>query len=207
MTKVDFEVWEKQDPERFLQDERDSEARTWAAKTILSLAKQVQRRRRGAKARRDPVPIIEMGCGPGIDYAEHFRKMREVSYLGIDGCRRFIESLQERFPEGRFLLGTFADLAAESADILYAKAVFEHQPQLEEPLSSFLGAARRWAIVNWYLPPNEVELINYAPRGKFHYNTWGIERVMGIVDASGFEEDYKVERIGRGNTVSVYRRK
>jgi len=173
-------------PDRFLEDDRANEARCVAAAAIA-----------GEAGKRGKVDLLEVGFGPGFDLLDHLwpllKSGRISSYVGFDGSVGMVERLrlavqakavEAPLPKTRKVdlrHGTFADLEPDVADVAYTKALFEHQPEFAGPLRSFIRAARKLAIINWYRPPATAELRDYDAAIGVHSITWrraDVERVL-----------------------------
>lgn len=172
---VDFSFWNKVDPENFLTDDWDNPSRKWAGDRV-ALAVQ-----RGACS------LVEAGPGVGIDYERQFRQAvldGKLSYTGFEGSSSFCARLKKKFPESAWENKTITDLPAGVTEIVYTKAVLEHQPALEPSLSRFLGAATKFAILIWYRPPASRE-VGTVEDG-VHYRTYCKADVLNVVARSGW---------------------
>ena len=179
---VDFTVWNGLPaPGEFLADDRANPARRVAVVLMLDeLAL-------GAQA---PLDVLELGPGPGWDYGDHFRPLVQAGvlrYRAIEGSEAFVRSMRERWPEVDVRQGTFEDLEPGSADVVYCKAVIEHQPGFRAPLQRLVEAARRLLILTWYRPPIEAGEVRCFGKGCW-YNTYNRGDVMGFLRGLGCRE-------------------
>jgi len=134
----DFTYWNSVDPSSFLDHDWQNPSRQWATERAVKAAK------KGT--------LLEVGPGPGKDYANVFSKAA-AKYIGVEGSTTLYDALQSRFPEAAWQNATIADLAPLSADVVYARHVLEHQPALEPAFGQLLAAARKTAVITWYRPP------------------------------------------------------
>lgn len=143
-TGPNFRYWNSVDPAHFLEHDWQNPSRPWAAERAIEAA-----------LRAPSQSLLEIGPGPGVDYARVFSKAA-IRYLGVEGSATLYEALRSRFPEAEWRNLTIADLAPLSADVVYARHVLEHQPALEPALGQVLAAARSAVVLTWYRPPGPV---------------------------------------------------
>ena len=86
--------------------------------------------------------VIDLGCGNGRFYP--LFEERHVDYYGIDFSSKMVEIAKEKYPLGRFWIGTGFSLAFENEffDYVYCIAVLHHIPS-ENLRMKFLKEAIR----------------------------------------------------------------
>lgn len=141
-----FDYWEAQEPTSFLAHDHEAPSRAVAASLTLERLALV-----------GSVPLLlEVGPGPGVDYERFFRPAvlrGAVRYVGVEGTANLCTSLGRRFPEAEWRRQTIMDLQPQSADVVYVRAVLEHQLALEPSLGQLCAAARHALVLTWYRPP------------------------------------------------------
>lgn len=170
---MNFSYWDTVDPAKFLSDDWGNPSRAWAASQIADAVK------RGASS------MVEIGPGRGVDYAWLISKL-PIAYSGWEGSRGLFEFLVRKYPDGKWECRPLLDLPAKSFDLVYARHVLEHQPNLEPSLSTLLAAARMAVVIVWYRPPDETGLREYSEVERVHYNTYRRDEVLSIVAANGW---------------------
>lgn len=168
-----FKEWERYGPETFLWENWKHPIRRAAFLAVMEDR---------------PDSIAEIGPGQGHDYKALFRPWVlscKIRYTMIEGTRSFVEYLRGEYPEADVIEGTFESLSPRGYDTVYTKDTLEQQPELEGPLRLFLGAAKRIAVVAWFLPPGEKFERCADPVGSPE-NRWARTDVLGIVEAEGF---------------------
>jgi hypothetical protein len=169
----DFTYWNSVDPASFLDHDWQNPSRVWATKEAVKAA--------------DGGSLLEIGPGPGVDYARHFHphvQSGALTYRGVEGSQTLHDSLRSRFPEAAWQHATIADLKPQSADVVYARHVMEHQPSLEPALSQVLGAARHVVVLTWYRPPGPQAF--YEIWEGVHCQTFARVNVLAAVAKAGF---------------------
>ena len=167
-----FDYWNEQDPEEFLCYDRDNPSRAWVGEAVKKAVST------GARS------MVEVGPATGTDYEYHLKKIDGLLYKGFEGSLKFCEHLKKKFPEVSWVNATFVDLPIKGFDIVYTKAVFEHQPQLEPHLSCFLEAARQMAIIVWYRPPAVKK--ESSTKDGVYYHTFVKSEVLGVIESAGW---------------------
>lgn len=146
-----FQFWDTlDDPAAWLTADRDNPGRALAALEALD----------------DPEirSVVEVGPGPGYDWQDFWRGSR-VQYEAIEGSPGMVAHLKRTLPDMPVRVGTFEDLGTAAYDLAYVKAVLEHQRGFREALGHLLRAARRKVLVEWYLPPGDVEELRVDAHG------------------------------------------
>lgn len=161
-------------PNYFLKDDRSNPARAAAAQVI---AKEV---RDGAKT------LVEIGPCLGFDYADHFRSIKGLCYVGYEGAVVRVADLKKQYGKKLFEHKTFGHLRPCSFDIVYTKATLEHQPNFKYGLEQMLRAARRLVLINWYRPPADEPLTEFHDDIQLHFNTYRRTDVENTIKKAGW---------------------
>lgn len=182
---TDFSCWENLDPGTFLQDDAANPARMLAVKIIMD-------RLRLLTSVAQPT-VLEIGCGTGIDYDnffQHYHTSGKILYLGLDPAKNFIRALKAKHggTTAPFSVGDFSTLrrSRKEYDATYARAVFEHQPELDSTLSALLSRTKHICVVNWYLPIGDEDIPFFAKEQGVFYNKWSKDHIAQVVSSCGF---------------------
>lgn len=177
-TRPNFIYWNATDPAGFLADDWENPSRIWA----------------GLKVREaiagGACSLVEVGPGPGIDYERQFRalvKDGKLYYTGFEGSSNFCQNLADKFPESVWRNLQILDLPPGGFDVVYEKAVLEHQPCLEPCFSTLLAAARRHVVIIWYRPPHDAPFVHAIGPDGCHYCTFNLSDVLALVERAGWK--------------------
>jgi hypothetical protein len=185
---MDFTWWEHHDPAVFLQHDWPNPSREVGASMALA----------GALGG----TLLEVGPGSGVDYARTFRDpvlRDQVRYVGYEPTQRFCEALQAKYPEAVWEWLPLSELPPNAADVVYTRAVLEHQPSLAPALSAILAAARRMVVVDWYRAPGDRHEHTFSDG--VHYHTFTRADVLAAVARSGFIVTRQEQVAGSANEV------
>ncbi len=101
----------------------------------------------------DNVSVLDVGCSTGVEY-EGFKKYGPyVKYTGVDFTPNSVRIAAKLFPEVPFLMGDIRALpfSAKSFDVVLARHIFEHLPEIERALGELLRVARQKVIIVFFL--------------------------------------------------------
>src|SRR5579859_7318777 len=89
--------------------------------------------------------VLEVACGPGIEYYGMRRDGLELRYVGVDFTPAMIAICRRNHPGGTFLVASVDSLpfARDSFDTVVAKDLFEHLAGYEAGVSEMYRVAKR----------------------------------------------------------------
>ncbi len=107
----------------------------------------------------DGETLLDVGCGPGWNYA-HFKKFGPIvsRYKGIDYSRYMIKGAKKKYPGAEFAMGDcrHLDEQNDSWDVVLLQDVLEHTNGYERPVREALRVARKRVVITfWHLGGNE----------------------------------------------------
>jgi len=121
----------------------------------------------------DGESVLDVGCGPGWNYA-HFKKFGPpVTYKGTDYSDYMVQGAKQKFPEANFELGDCRDIKEpdSSWDVVLLQDVLEHTNGYEKPVKEALRVAKKRVIISfWHLQDTDNEHIN--DDGDDGYGAW-----------------------------------
>lgn len=186
---LDFVWWEKQEPATFLAFDWGNASRELGCSMALLATKQYG-------------TLLEVGPGSGVDYARSFRPAvlaRRIKYIGYEPTQRFYRALTEKYPEANWGDVPLSMICPRSADVVYIRAVLEHQPTLEPALTSVCEAARAVVVIDWYRPPADVA--THEMYNGVWCHTFAIADVRAVIERAGFRLDEIATVSGSPNEV------
>lgn len=106
-------------------------------------------------------PLLEVGCGAGIE-AVGLRSaglLTKIAYHGVDFTPEMVRTCQDAHPDLKFTQASVYELGASglSADIVLARHVLEHVPDVKEALAQLWRAANETLIISWFIRPSWFE--------------------------------------------------
>jgi ubiquinone/menaquinone biosynthesis C-methylase UbiE len=125
--------------------------------------------------------VLEVACGPGIEYEGLKKAGVRVDYVGVDVTRSMVELCTRRFPEATFQVGNAESLpfADESFDVVFAKDLYEHLEDFRGALRDMYRVARKRVVVYFFLPlvdaPTKYEK---HPESGFHHNHYSRQELV-----------------------------
>jgi hypothetical protein len=170
---IDTSWWEAQDPGTFLFPNWDHPSRAIGTAAAI-----------GAVGHGS---LVEVGPGAGVDYARAFRPLAltgDLQYVGWEATALFCAALRRRYPEAAWHHAPLQHLLPASCDVIYARAVLEHQADPLAALATLLAAARVAVVIDWYRPPAERASCDYL--GSVPCHTVDRGRAAAMVDMKGY---------------------
>jgi ubiquinone/menaquinone biosynthesis C-methylase UbiE len=136
-------------------------------------------------------PVLEVGCGSGLIYAEMLKNriVTPTSYTGGDVSRNMLAIARERFPQVRFReLDIFhLDLGDRSQPNVICIHVIQHLPYYDKAVLELMRVAgSRLYLVSWFKPAGEDEIIFSEPSEQwngqqFHNNSYSLPKFLDFI--------------------------
>lgn len=99
--------------------------------------------------------ILDFGCGFGdfYDFLIHDKKIKKITYTGIDINPTFVEIAKKRHPNGRFLVCTNPS-ELQQFDYIFASGIFNDnipyaKKHIEDTITAIAGHCRKGFAVNF----------------------------------------------------------
>ena len=126
-----------------------------------------------------PVSVLEIGGGSLHELRQFHRKeaLGKVSYTVLDAAKNFLKRGKIEFPSVKFVEGTVNKMkfADSSFDIVYCRAVLEHQPYYERPLKEMFRVSKDLVVVNLFRWSHGEDWIR---QGKYFSNAYNINKFL-----------------------------
>jgi len=176
----------------------------------VDAASRVRVRERIAECQYDSV--VDCGAGLGIDAYGMTNLSHPCTYTGVEpsrALRNAVPKLAERW--GRLdappniIDGNIYNLPLpdKSADLVYARHIFEHLPHIEGALDEMLRVARLEVIVVFFMRPGAETYLTREKDGLWQ-NRWSKPEVERLVEANPRTEAYFWETLGSEVLLHVY---
>jgi ubiquinone/menaquinone biosynthesis C-methylase UbiE len=138
--RVLINFWDQVNPGDFLQGE------------IEGYDKPVRQLYRTILSRLSVDDMLEVGCGPGVDYIGAAVTCPEIRYTGVDYTEQMIEHCRASFPKGTFLQGNIFDLPFQDGEfsLVYCKDVLNHLDNWAAAFQELVRVSNRYVLVNFF---------------------------------------------------------
>ncbi len=96
--------------------------------------------------------MLEVGCGPGVDYLGARNTVPGIDYTGVDITPQMIAHCTQLYPEGQFMLADIYQLpfADNSFPLVYCKDVLNHLEDWERGFSELHRVSSGYVLVNFF---------------------------------------------------------
>ena len=123
--------------------------------------------------------VLDCACGTCLDYFEYKKKLIPVKYKGIDSCQGLVDEAKTFGIDCD--LGSIEELPYKdkSFDIVTARHILEHLDYYEKAISEMCRVARYEVAIIFFLPPQEVEVLEKDSNLNFEVNVnkYGIAKL------------------------------
>jgi SAM-dependent methyltransferase len=99
--------------------------------------------------------LLDIGCGPGVEYEGFIRYCTPVRYIGMDASHKMRRAFHERFPNADIRGGniTRIPLSRDAVDIVLARHILEHVKDYHDALKECLRVSRAYVIAILFKEP------------------------------------------------------
>ena len=137
--------------------------------------------------------VLDVGCGPGVNYEVIASLGRAAAYVGVDTESRAIEIARARYPTGDFRVHDAEKLVREfgerSFDLVVVRHVLEHLPDWETVMTEAIEVSRRLAVFVFFLTPRAlpfgVRKVNLRYRGSQFFNVCSRPQIDRLLAGGG----------------------
>jgi ubiquinone/menaquinone biosynthesis C-methylase UbiE len=126
--------------------------------------------------------VLDVGCGPGVDYEGYKKAGLNLDYVGIDITPKMIEVCKEKFPEAKFHVGDIYNLRFPDAsfDAVVCKDVLCHLPEYDSALQELYRVSKDVVIIGLFIPMDEESTKVILDRGFLNIK-YNINEFLGVV--------------------------
>lgn len=125
----------------------------WRLAMQLGSWDSVPRRALRAEMARVGGSVLEVACGPGIEYYGIRNVGLPLRYVGVDATPAMIAICRKNYPGGTFQVASVDSLpfADDSFDTVFAKDLFEHLSGYEAGVREMYRVAKRQVLIYFFL--------------------------------------------------------
>lgn len=164
--------WEHVDPKEFLQTEHEGYNKPVRQlyRTLLDAL------RVGA--------MLEVGCGPGVDYAGAIATLPHINYTGVDMTQNMVDYCKATYPSGKFVVGDIHQLPFQERqfELVYCKDVLNHLDDWRTGLNELYRVSSKYVLINFFYGLGKVTFKGLEHHDGFinHWLDWN-EVMTGIM--------------------------
>ncbi|OPH48672.1 hypothetical protein BC351_09480 [Paenibacillus ferrarius] len=153
--------WDHVDPDEFLQTDEEGYNKS-IRKLFRDLVGHLQIQ-----------TILEVGCGPGVDYVGASQTRPSIDYTGVDITPQMIEHCQRLYPHGKFQLADIYSLpfADNTFELVYCKDVLNHLDTWEKGFEELHRVSQKYILVNFFYGLGATTVKEKQDHGT-HINNW-----------------------------------
>lgn len=156
--------------------------------------------------------ILDCGAGLGLDYIGMKNISHPISWVGIEPSLKMRRAAQkivrdqfqieEKIP---LLPGSIFDIPYPDSnfDLVYARHILEHLPQIQRPLNEMIRAARLEAIVVFFMRPGRETYLTRERDGLWQ-NWWSKDSIEQVLHANEKVEVWFWETLDSEVLLHVY---
>lgn len=153
--------WEHVDPSQFLQTANEGYNKP-VRQLYRSLLDQLQINR-----------MLEVGCGPGVDFTGAINTRPGIDYTGVDMTPNMINYCKAQYPQGTFIKGDIHQLpfSANEFELVYCKDVLNHLDDWYAGMSELYRVSSKFVLVNFFYGLGSVT-VKGKERHDGYINNW-----------------------------------
>ena len=103
--------------------------------------------------------LLDIPCGPGVEYEGFERDDIPVEYLGMDHSDTMLEAFRRRFPNASLQKGSIhrIPLSTGSMDVVLCRHILEHLEDFRPAVGEAVRVTQRWLIIVLFRQPTRGE--------------------------------------------------
>jgi ubiquinone/menaquinone biosynthesis C-methylase UbiE len=106
--------------------------------------------------------LLDIPCGPGVEYEGLQLYQTPVHYLGMDFSDTMVEIVKKKFPRADFRAGSILQipLPDRAVDVVLCRHILEHLEDYHPAIKEAARVSKRWVILILFREPNRAERKN-----------------------------------------------
>lgn len=96
--------------------------------------------------------MLEVGCGPGVDYIGAVNSRPGIAYTGVDMTQNMVDYCAKQYPGGKFIQGDIHRLPFQDGafELVYCKDVLNHLEDWGKGFSELYRVSAKYVLVNFF---------------------------------------------------------
>lgn len=114
--------------------------------------------------------IVDMGCGPCVDYFTLKEDNYDIDYLGVDSCTHLKGFNEDRGV--RFLNAPIenTELPDNEFELAYSRHIWEHLPKFSVVLGEMIRISNSYVVHIFFYKPTEEKVVSYSESENLYHN-------------------------------------
>jgi ubiquinone/menaquinone biosynthesis C-methylase UbiE len=124
--------------------------------------------------------MLEVGCGPGVDYVGAIKTIPGINYTGVDLTTTMVEYCRKTFPSASFIQADIKQLpfTENQFDLVYCKDVLNHLDQWQDAFRELMRVSKKYVLVNFFYGLGTVTANRRIDQGEYINNYYDWNEVM-----------------------------
>nr|WP_279538032.1 class I SAM-dependent methyltransferase [Paenibacillus turpanensis] len=99
-----------------------------------------------------PKTMLEVGCGPGVDFIGAVNTCPSIQYTGVDITEQMVQYCRQHYSAGLFYQANIFQLPFESGqfEFVYCKDVLNHVDEWPKAFTELLRVSQKYVLVNFF---------------------------------------------------------
>jgi len=137
--------------------------------------------------------VLDVGCGPGIEFEGLKKDKIDVNYLGVDVSNKMVKIASELHPDGNFINARVEDLPFEDRKFTttICNHLLEHVKNYQVAIRELLRVTNKTALLVFFINPDEKPTSRHIGYDNTIYTKYNRTELINFINQLG----WKVEEI------------
>ena len=104
--------------------------------------------------------LLDVACGPGVEYEGFIKYQTPVNYLGMDFSNTILQAFKERYPEAKLMKAAIQKIPLKdnSVDVVLCRHILEHLPDYRPAIKEAIRVAKTYVFIVLFRLPTSKEV-------------------------------------------------